>query len=122
MIKQDTISFPDTFDTPNSLPTLLQHDSLFMADRTTGGGNDQWPNCKTSPRFRHIVSTLVSFGPVHLNIVTLNVENITRSPARIADLDQIEDLNSMLHLTFTAEYTAMLYLDGDTYQVLRSHQ
>jgi hypothetical protein len=116
IIKQETVRIPDTFDPLKSLPTLLQHESLFMADHTVGRGNNQWPNCKISPRFREIISTLVSFGRLHLDIVTLNVENITQFPAPMADLHRIENLNTTLYVAFTQEYTTMLGLDGEDVQ------
>jgi hypothetical protein len=104
MIKQKTVRIPDTFHPFTSLPTLLQHGSLFIAHHAIVRGTQSWSKGRGGVRFREIVSILVSFGPVHLDIVTLNVENNTQFPTRIADLDQIENLNTTLHVAFNPEH------------------
>jgi hypothetical protein len=114
----ETIAIPDDFSINSTLPALLQYDSIFMHEYMFQGVSDVWPQditpytaASSDKFFVDVLSTLLSFGPVHLNLITLNVENITQTPMIIVDLDKIPNLTTPLHVAFTLYWAKMLDLE-----------
>jgi hypothetical protein len=115
---RETIAIPDDFSINSTLPALLQYDSIFIHEYMLQGVSDVWPRditpyiaASSGKFFVDVLSTLLSFGPVHLDLITLNVENITQTPMIIVDLDKVPNLTTPLHVGFTLYWAKMLDLE-----------
>jgi hypothetical protein len=77
LITPDMARLLADFDCCNNLHVLLAHTSLWRHFQTTDQGLNRWRYDDIYSEIRDTISPHTLFGPVELNIFTLNMESTT---------------------------------------------
>jgi hypothetical protein len=117
MLKPDSPKIPYVTEIQSNhcIIDVLYHSAIYIHHHAIGPGDNQWPKGPIALRIRDLVSIMLSFGDVQLDIFTPNIENLTMNLEGVAELDSIEGLSTTMHFIFSQMFTAMLEL-GDTKQ------
>jgi hypothetical protein len=108
LVQDNTVEIDTRLDLYTLLPALLNQQSLFMHGHMIGYGAREWPETSMVSKAMRIITTLAFSGPLNLEIVTLNLENITTYPASIAKINQVPNVNAKLHIALGGKYIAMM--------------
>jgi hypothetical protein len=108
MINSDTVSILPETDVFGCMYAILQHASLVTHIHVIYPDDNKWPQGEAGSWFRHIMSILLSYGDVNLELVTLNIENISMHLHVVADPSTIKGLTTSVHFLVCSLWASLL--------------
>lgn len=87
---------------------------MVFHNHTHSTATKRWPDLNHIDSGSELLRHLASFGPVKLDIVTLNLESTSSNLPLLRELDKIPNVATTMHVAFGARHSKLIELEQTT--------